>query len=455
MSEAPARGRLDRDGRLIEADPPLADLHARAGGKPKGLFAVPQVAALARLAQRLGVTISRPAIAADGDFDLDLWVRAEPLGEDGVNLAVSGWTERMPYRTQASAALHTGLHQPVAGWLWEADQDLNLVLLSPEAAAPIGQTPAELVGKPLTRIFRLVEGENGSFPILQALVGRRRFEDQLAELRTEARTLVRLTGTPLINGDGRFVGFCGEVIRADEDEVAPASAASAPAAFGERLDRALRDPLSHIVAEAEAMEGQAEGPLRRDYLHYAGDIASAGRHLLSLVDDLIDLEAVEQPGFAPAADRIDLAQVARHAASLLAVGAAQKGVRLDAPAEGATLPATGEYRRVLQIVMNVITNAIRYSPEGGAVQIEATAAGGFPAVTVSDQGKGIAEANQSRIFEKFERVDPTEPGGTGLGLYIARHLARAMKGDLTVESEEGRGARFTLTLPSGSGPPLD
>jgi signal transduction histidine kinase len=97
--------------------------------------------------------------------------------------------------------------------------------------------------------------------------------------------------------------------------------------------------------------------------------------------------------------------------------------------------------------MNLLTNAIRYSPEGGQVWIRLEREDDLAAVIVADQGKGIDAEDQARIFEKFERVDPNEPGGTGLGLYIARRLARAMGGDVAVDSAAGQGARFTFTLP--------
>ncbi len=92
--------------------------------------------------------------------------------------------------------------------------------------------------------------------------------------------------------------------------------------------------------------------------------------------------------------------------------------------------------------------AIRYSPAGSVVMIATVVADGHAFATVSDQGKGIAVEDQTRIFEKFERIDPSEPGGNGLGLYIARRLASAMAGDLVVESAPDEGARFTLTLPA-------
>jgi signal transduction histidine kinase len=99
--------------------------------------------------------------------------------------------------------------------------------------------------------------------------------------------------------------------------------------------------------------------------------------------------------------------------------------------------------------MNLLTNAIRYSPEGGMIWIRAEQDDGVASIVIADQGKGIALEDQARIFDKFERVDPAEPGGTGLGLYIARRLARAMGGDIKVDSAPGQGARFTFTLPVG------
>ena len=218
-------------------------------------------------------------------------------------------------------------------------------------------------------------------------------------------------------------------------------------AFGERLDQALRTPLAGIIDNAERLRAQPDGPLRRDYAGYASDIAAAGRHLLSLVDDLVDLQAIERPDFRAEAEAIDLADIARRAAGLLAVRAADSGVTIDAPGEDERLPATGDFTRALQILVNLITNAIRYTPEGGQVWIRTEQESDIAAIIVADQGKGIAQEDQERVFGKFERVDPSEPGGTGLGLYIARRLARAMQGDLDVDSAPGQGARFTFTLP--------
>jgi signal transduction histidine kinase len=453
LNQSAVRGRVDLEGRLIQADPKLAALNKRAGGEEGGPLAIPPIASLARLAARLGIVISRAVVAADGDGDLDLWVRAEPNGQ-GVALTVTGWTERAP---RAPAVFpenqrEADFMRAAADWLWETDDSLRFTSLSPTAAAAIGKSPAELVGKQLTRLFRFLEADDGSLPILNALAEQRRFDDQMAELRGMTRARYRLDGVPLIDGSGRFAGFRGHATSvAAEDEFAPEPAPQDDGpAFGERLDQALRTPLDRIITNAETISAQPDGPLGDSYASYAVDIATAGRHLLALVDDLVDLQAIERPDFRPDLERLDMADVARRAAGLLTVRAAARNVKIDRPGEDEKLPASGEFRRALQVLMNLLTNAIRYSPEGGMIWIRCEQEGGAASVVIADQGKGIAPEDQARIFDKFERVDPAEPGGTGLGLYIARRLARAMGGDISVDSAPGQGARFNFTLPASS-----
>lgn len=447
-----AAGRIDRDGRLVDAEPRLADLNARAGGKPGAPLAVPQIASIARLAQRLGIAMSRAIVAADGEDDIDLWVRAEPDG-DGVRIEVSGWRPRMAWRAVAEDAVRDAdFLRADADWLWETDAAMRITHLSLEAGARFGFDAGAMLSQPITLLFALEADEAGALPILGAAAAQTRFAGQLAELRGTGKR-VRLSASPRTDAQGRFAGFTGAASMID-----PAAEAAIPSAapdagfdaeFGGRLERALRSPLTRIIANADSMSAQVEGPLRADYAEYASDIASAGRHLLSLVGDLADLSAVERDDFTVEPEIIDLADVARRAAGLLAVRASEADVRIDKPPAEERLTVTGEFRRVLQILVNLIGNAVRYSPPGGMVWIRLEREGGLGCVIVADQGKGIAAEDQARIFEKFGRVDPHETGGSGLGLYIARRLARVMGGDITVDSAPGEGARFVLTLPGG------
>lgn len=449
-----AIGRVGRDGRLLDAEPRLSDLNSRAGGKPGEPLAVPQLASIARLSLRLGIAISRNIVAADGEDDIDLWVRAEP-DADGVRLEVSGWRPRAAWRAVEDERREDDFLRTDADWVWECDSAMRLTHLSLEAGARYGFDAGKMLGQPLTLLFALEADDEGALPILTAAAEQGRFEGQVAELRGTGRR-VRLSASPRVDAQLRFAGFTGAAEMIDADAEAPAHPPAAPeavftSAFGQRLDRALRKPLSRIIANADSISAQLDGPLRTDYAEYAGDIANAGRHLLSLVDDLADLSAVERDDFEVEAEPIDLADIARRAAGLLAVRASEADVRIDKPKADESLPATGEFRRVLQIMVNLIGNALRYSPPGGSVWVRLEREGALGCVIVADQGKGIAAEDHARIFEKFGRVDPSEPGGSGLGLYIARRLARAMGGDITVDSAPGQGARFVLTLPAREG----
>jgi signal transduction histidine kinase len=444
VSQTVVHGLVSRDGVLIEADPRLAELNARAGGAVGEKLAVPQLVMLTRLAQRLTTLISRRVIAADGDRDVEFWVRAEP-NATGVRLTLTGWQERPAWEPvdtgkQGEAAFAD------ADWLWETDASLHLTFVSVAPGAHDGGNLDLLLGQPLTRLFALLGDAQGDLPMLRALAERKAFEGQAATVRSSGHS-VRLGATPRTDRSGAFAGFVGAAWL-NGPALGAANDTGGRDAFSARLDHALRVPLSMIIANAQSIEAQSEGPLAPDYVGYAGDIATAGRHLLGLVDDLVDLQAIERPDFHVESEEVDLADLARRAAGLLQVRANTASVTIDRPSVGDRLPAAGEFRRVLQILVNLIGNAVRYSPSGSTIWVRAERIGDAAAVIVADQGKGIAAEDQRRIFEKFERVDPAEPGGSGLGLYIARRLARAMDGDIIVDSAPGQGARFTLTLPS-------
>lgn len=447
----PITGKADREGRLIEADPPLAALHAQAGGRPGGVLAIPQLAALVRLVVKLQAGISRPVSAGDEGTDIDLFVHATPDG-DHVAIEISDWTTRPapPSLRPRSDARIEDFQRASADFHWAVDAELKLTDLSHNAAAALGATARGVTGQPFTRLFGLFDSPDGAMPMLDAVAMQRPFEGQRARLRGTDFGMLLLEGTPVFDENARLTSYRGTAIRMEEDEAtSPAGvAALADDTFGAEIGKVLKAPLDRIIANADVISTQADGPLRRGYADYATDIASAGRHLMSLVDDLIELQQIEQPSYKPARENIDLCDLARRAAGLLQVRAADSGVRIDRPGEGEKLPAVGEFRRVLQILVNLLGNAVRHSPEGGVIWLRTEREGDQAVLIVADQGAGIAETDHERIFEKFERLHGAQSGASGLGLYISRQLARAMGGDITVDSAPGQGARFVLTLPA-------
>jgi len=434
----PVLGRVDKAGRLISADPELEALQREAGGEIGKALALPQVAAVAELARRLGTSVARPAIAASLEHDIDLWVRATPEGDD-VALSLEGWTERAPAGPRLASLLGGGGESEAAQSRreWAADEELRLIMLSGDLAEHLGVDLAETAGQPLTRVFRLEEDEAGEMPLISALASRRAFTGQRARSRGDDSREIVLSGEVVTGADGGFAGFRGTAeFRGAIPEVAAQARTSA---FDHALDEALRSPLDRIIESAERIVERADGPLRSDYASYGNDIATAARHLLSVIRSMS-----EDP--AQGHRTIDLGALAAEAVVMLESSAEERGVTIDVGSQG-PLPASGEERAVIQILVNLISNAVRHSPENGIVTLGFARTAGTASVTVSDQGPGIEGADQQRIFERFERAH-TKEGGTGLGLAISRRLARSMGGDVTLESTPGEGARFTLTLPS-------
>ena len=434
----PVLGRLDRTGRLIVADPELEALQREAGSVLGEPLALPQIAAVAQLARKLRTAVSRPALAASTDHDVELWVQATPEGDE-VALSLEGWTVRAPTGPRLAAMLGGGADAEAAGARneWAADEELRLISLSSDLADLLGVNSDEVAGQALTRVLRLEDDEAGEMPLISALAARRGFSGQRARSRTdESRSLV-LSGEVVTGAEGSFAGFRGSV---EVDGTSPAPTAPARTqAFDNALDEVLRSPLDRIIESAERIVERADGPLRSDYASYGNDIAAAARHLLSVLTSMSEEPALSNHS-------IDLAALAAEAVVMIDSSAEERSVLIELVRTEA-LEAKGEERAVIQILVNLIGNAIRYSPKNGRIMVGFSRAGAAASVFVQDEGPGVAAADQQRIFERFERAHPKD-GGTGLGLAISRRLARSMGGDVTLDSAPGEGARFTLTLPA-------
>jgi len=425
----PVRGSVDAAGRLTSADPQLVRLQEAAGSRLGATLAIPQLAEIARLAAQLGISLSRPALAATDQADLDLWVRAEPT-DGGVELAIETWVER-PARISRWPAFESQAAQRPATPDFVTDAELRIVRLSPTFAELLGTTLADAIGAPLTALVELVAGPDGALPLLSAVAARRSFREQAASSRRNGSTLL-LSGEPRVGPSGEFLGLQGRFA------VQKAASGREP---DSSFDTLLREPLDVIVGEAERIADKAEGPLRSDYAAYATDIAGAAKHLLDV------LRAMGRESAAGAVERIDLAALALEAAGLVQAQANEAGVALELDGVTAS-PVLGQPRQVTQILVNLIGNAIRHSPANGVVRINASS-GVMASISVTDQGPGVAPVNAQRIFERFEQVEPRGVGA-GLGLAISRRLARDMGGDISLESRAGEGARFTLSLPKGN-----
>lgn len=430
----PITGRVDRDGRLVEADALLLRLQQEAGSGLGAPLALPQLAAVARSAIKLGVPLSRAVIAASSDQDIDLWVRAEPDAE-GARLTIDGWKARPaapPRLTLVGSEPLPDDEEDSEALTFTTDAELKITRISEALAERLGVNPA-VAGDPLTRHFLLSDDGNG-MPLLSAVAARRDFTGQRARLRSKSDVELTMEGVALVTSAG-LTGYEIEVTLDGDDRL------HGGLSLDPSLDEALRSPLDRIIAAAERIVDRSEGPLRSDYAAYAGDIAAAGRHLLSVVHSITDQQAPAATG------QLNLVACASEAMQLVQPRADERSIHLERIGADEPLMASAEPRGVVQILVNLLNNAVRHSPERATIAVIAERRGDKVAVTVADEGPGIAEADHERIFERYERAD-NSPEGSGLGLAISRRLARSMGGDIELQSAPGNGARFTLVLPA-------
>jgi len=397
-------GRVDKAGRLVSADPELEALQRQAGSDVGHVLALPQIAAIAELVRKLGIPVARPAVAASLEHDIEMWVNAKPDGEEVV-LSLEGWTERPAASPRLASLLGRSgeVDSSSSRREWAADEELRLISISAELAEELAIDPTEAAGQPLTRLFRLEEDDSGEMPLISALAARRGFSGQRARSRSENSKAVTLSGEVVTGADGSFAGFRGTAQGEGAPAVVPETGRTS--AFDHALDEALRSPLDRIIESAERIVERADGPLRSDYASYGNDIASAARHLLSVIRSMSEDPTHGQR-------TIDLSELAAEALVMLESRAEERGIKIEVgPAE--PLMASGEDRAVIQILVNLMGNAVRHSPEGGTVQLAFEKTAGTASVTVSDEGPGIDPADQQRIFERFERADE-KTGGPGL-----------------------------------------
>lgn len=230
--------------------------------------------------------------------------------------------------------------------------------------------------------------------------------------------------------------------------------------FIDNLSHELRTPLTTIGLLAETLGRDAENvgdaipPRMRDRI---GRIEIETGHLAQMVTELLDLAEIE--GGAEGQlhlDDVDLASVASASVDRLRLFAERNGIQLRVePTVGRCPPVRGDAGRLGQVFINLIHNAIKFSPSGAEVVVGVRLVDGEIVATVVDHGVGIPRAEQARIFERFYKVDRArgKGGGTGLGLSIARHVVEAHGGRIWVESEEGEGSTFSFALPAAPPPP--
>jgi signal transduction histidine kinase len=220
--------------------------------------------------------------------------------------------------------------------------------------------------------------------------------------------------------------------------------------FLANMSHELRTPLNAIIGFSEVLGEKLFGELNEKQAEYTQDILSSGRHLLSLINDILDLSKVEAGRMELELAKFDLPLAIDNARTFVRERATRHGITLDVKVDDRLGDIIGDERKIKQILLNLLSNAVKFTPEGGRIGINARQTNGAVEISVTDTGIGIALEDQPRIFEEFRQVGGDyahKKEGTGLGLTLAKKFVELHGGKIWVESEAGKGSTFIFTLP--------
>jgi signal transduction histidine kinase len=222
--------------------------------------------------------------------------------------------------------------------------------------------------------------------------------------------------------------------------------------FLANMSHELRTPLNAIIGFSQVLRDEMIGSVNEKQAEYLDDIISSGNHLLSLINDILDLSKVEAGQVELQMHPFSLREALERGVVMVRERATEDGVRVAFAVDPEVDVVDGDERRIKQVIFNLLSNAVKFTSAGGEVDVSATRANGEVRVSVADTGPGIAPEDRERIFEEFQQSESGEAQreGTGLGLALSKRYVELHGGRIWLESELGQGSTFTFALPAGS-----
>ena len=351
--------------------------------------------------------------------------------------------------------------------IFALDPEGYILTWNPGAKRFKGYEAEEIIGKHFS-IFYPQDAIDRKHPQYELRVAARegRFEEEGWRIRKDGtRFWANVVITALRDRSGTLVGY-GKVTRdltermqAQERAIENArrlaeveAANRAKAEFLAAMSHELRTPLNAIAGYVELLESGLRGPINETQAEDLRRIKRSGQHLLSIINDLLNFSRIEAGTVNYDIMTFPVMQAVDAVRLMTEPLANAKDIAFVWPEDADGLVIEADIAKVEQVLVNLVGNAVKFTPNGGRVAVSAEAVDGAVSITVRDNGIGIPAHQLDRIFEPFVQVGRTLTStheGAGLGLAISRDLARAMRGDLVAESEEGKGATFRLRLPGG------
>ncbi len=386
--------------------------------------------------------------------------------EDGALLALIGIVQDVSARVEAEEQLRGAvdafrvLTEEANDLICRHDVSMAIRYCSPAITRMLGYDPTEMMGTVFTSIIHAddlpdlmrVHRDLLRPGTSRTLMMRMRHKDG-RELWVE--TVCRSVGDPILGRVHEIITVSRDVtarkIAEIEINMARETAESAnrtKSRFLATMSHELRTPLNAIIGFSDMLKSELFGPMAPRYKEYSELIHESGTLLLDLINDILDMSKIEAGRFELALESFDAGDVVEATSRLLKQKAEQNGLTLQID-NRAPAPITADKRAVKQILLNLMSNAIKFTPRGGGVTVGANDMGDRVALFVADTGVGIPSADLPRLGRPFEQATQDAAlakAGTGLGLALVRSLAQLHGGDMTIESVVGRGTTVTVTL---------
>jgi len=351
-------------------------------------------------------------------------------------------------------------------WFWETDENLRFIYFSERNREITGFDPSIYLGKTRHEITPENTMSEKWRRHLDDLDNRRPFRAFQYELtRADGSPLViSINGDPVYDCENRFLGYRGTGTDITEQRKAEQArdavlrlaeeANQAKSEFLATMSHDLRTPLNAIVGFSSILNEELFGPLSERYQDYARDIRDSGDHLLSLVNDLLDLSAIEAGKVSIEKHHLDASDIVSECQTVIRPRAQSAGVDVALVLPEAPAIVLADRQALKQILLNLLANAVEFTPPGGRVTLNADCRNGSVAFVVADTGQGISEERLTTLMEPFVRGEkhPYHASeGWGLGLAIVKSLVDRLDGSLEVESRVGRGTTVTVSMPISNG----
>lgn len=336
----------------------------------------------------------------------------------------------------------------------------SIVLFNAEASRLFGVVAESMIGAPVERLIpeRFARGHAGHRERFASQPQRRPMGNglELRALRGDGSEFpVEVSLSPLILGERRFTMAAlrdlserARIEQVQREATSALQASSAKTEFLSRMSHELRTPLNAILGFAQLLEFDIDNRLNEEQRQQITRILRAGRHLLAMMNDLLEVTRIESGSLSLYVESVKVASILEEVTAICDSGAKNAAITLQSTVEPADLCIKADPLRLRQVLLNLVTNAIKYNRQGGRVDLVASKHDTEAKIAVSDTGIGLTRDQLSRLYIPFDRLG-AETGtveGTGIGLVIAKGLVQAMSGRIDVTSEPGKGTTFSVFL---------